>query len=66
MRIYVTPRAGLKVRDPMRPADGHLPPEGKFAEDSSAWRRLAKAGDVIISSEPKSTARAGGKAGEKK
>jgi len=53
MRIYVTPRAGLKVRNPMRPADGYLPADGKAVEDGSAWRRLEKAGDVTIGKEPK-------------
>lgn len=53
MRILVTPRAGLSVRDPANPAAGFLPPEGKVVIDSSAWRRLAKAGDVIIAREPK-------------
>jgi hypothetical protein len=48
MRIHVTPKAGLSVRDPVHPHHGHLPPEGKWVEDSSAWRRLAAAGDVII------------------
>lgn len=48
MRIHVTPKAGLSVRDPLRPQDGYLPPEGKFVEDSSAWRRLSLAGDVIV------------------
>lgn len=51
MRIFVTPRAGLKVRDPHRPGDGYLPSDGAWKEDSSAWRRLARAGDVIISTE---------------
>jgi hypothetical protein len=51
MRIFVTPRAGLKVRDPHRPGDGYLPAEGAWKEDSSAWRRLAKTGDVIVAKE---------------
>ncbi|MGE3064113.1 MAG: DUF2635 domain-containing protein [Hyphomicrobiaceae bacterium] len=51
MRIHVTPRAGLSVRDPLHPERGHLPPEGQYVEDGSAWRRLAKAGDVIIAKE---------------
>jgi hypothetical protein len=50
-RIFVTPRAGLKVRDPHRPADGYLPADGAWKEDSSAWRRLARAGDVIVATE---------------
>lgn len=52
MRIYVTPRAGLQVRDPHRPADGHLPAEGAFKDDSHAWRRLERAGDVVITDGP--------------
>lgn len=50
MRIFVTPRAGLKVRDPINPAAGPLPAEGAWKEDGSHWRRLARAGDVIVAS----------------
>lgn len=56
MRIYVTPRAGLKVRDPLRPQDGYLPDEGAFREDGAAYRRLAAAGDVTISDGPPASA----------
>jgi Protein of unknown function (DUF2635) len=48
MRIHVTPAAGRSVRDPSNPAAGHLPAEGRVAEDNSAWRRLESAGDVAI------------------
>lgn len=52
MRIIVKPRAGMKVRDPDRPGEGHLPADGLVKEDSLAWRRLAAAGDVTIEPEP--------------
>ncbi len=48
MRIHVTPRAGLSVRDPMHPERGAIPAAGMAADDNSAWRRLARAGDVTI------------------
>lgn len=51
-RILVTPRAGLKVRDPAAPHLGHLPEVGAIKLDSTAWRRLAAAGDVTISDDP--------------
>lgn len=51
MRIYVTPRAGLQVRDPNQPARGYLPASGAWREDSQAWRRLAAAGDVIVATD---------------
>ncbi len=58
MRIIVTPRAGMKVRDPSNPAAGYLPEDGAVKEDSLAWRRLAAAGDVTISPEPAPAAEA--------
>lgn len=48
MRIHVTPRAGMKVRDPLNPSLGHLPETGAVKEDAPAWRRLELAGDVTI------------------
>ncbi len=51
MRIYVTPRAGLLVRDPSAPARGYLPAGGAWREDGQSWRRLAAVGDVIISTD---------------
>ena len=56
MRIFVTPRAGLMVRDPSAPARGHLPAAGAWKEDSQAWRRLAAAGDVTIGTDGKASA----------
>lgn len=51
-RILVKPRDGLKVRDPVKPNLGHLPPEGRVVLDGQAWRRLDLAGDVTIEPEP--------------
>lgn len=56
MRILVTPRAGLSVRDPVNPALGHLPPEGAVKLDCTAWRRLEAAGDVSIKAAPEQDA----------
>ena len=57
MRIYVTPRPGRRVRDPLNPASV-LPAEGAYKNDNKAWRRLAKAGDCDISDRPASPAAA--------
>lgn len=46
MRIIVTPRAGLVIRDPQTAEV--LPEGGAVKEDSSAWRRYEAAGDVTI------------------
>lgn len=50
-RIYVTPAAGKKFRDPLNPSV-QMPPEGDWREDSIAYRRLARSGDAIISDGP--------------
>ncbi len=50
-RIYVTPAKGLDVRDPTNPTV-RLPAAGDWREDGSAWRRLARTGDVTISTGP--------------
>ena len=52
-RIYVTPRAGLTPRDPLQ-LDKRIPAEGDWREDSIAYRRLARTGDVTISDGPTS------------
>ena len=62
MRIFVTPRAGLKVRDPSNPAAGHLPAEGAWKENASHWRRLAKAGAAGLTSVERITSPARAKA----
>lgn len=57
MRIYVTPRPGLKVRDPRRLSE-HVPAEGAFYEDSQQWRRYERDGSVTIGDGPKPAAAA--------
>ena len=51
MRFFVTPKPGLSIRDPLNPAV-RLPAEGDWREDSTAWRRLARTGDVVITAGP--------------
>lgn len=59
-RIYVVPRAGLVVRDPI--TGDKIPPEGEWKNDGPAWRRLSapkrgKPADITIhSKEPSSAA----------
>jgi hypothetical protein len=48
MRVYVTPRPGLSIRDPLNPAV-RFPAEGDWREDATAYRRLEAKGDVTIS-----------------
>ncbi len=45
-KIYLVPRAGLKVPDPE--AKDHLPPEGREVVDSPYWRRRLKTKEVEI------------------
>lgn len=55
MRIFVTPRPGLKVRDPRRLSE-HVPAEGAYYEDSTDWRRHERDRAVTISDGPKTAA----------
>ena len=48
MRIFITPRKGLSIRDPLDP-EVRLPEDGDWRDDSRAYRRLARAGDITIS-----------------
>lgn len=50
MRIYVTPKPGMIIRDPktMEP----LPPDGAVKEAGKYWTRRERDGDVIITPAP--------------
>lgn len=54
MKIYVTPREGLNVKNPATNED--LPAEGMSVESSSYWTRRALARDVTVG-EPKKGAK---------
>lgn len=47
-KIFVKPKRGLVVRKP-EAANQILKNEGEFVNDSPAWRRLLRFGDVKIS-----------------
>lgn len=51
MRIFVKPAEGKTLRQPMAPY-APIPAAGFWQEDSAAWRRLAKSGDVFITTKP--------------
>lgn len=55
-RIHVAPAAGKSPRSPLPPY-APIPAEGIVTEDSSAWRRAEKYGDVVIT--PDTPAKAG-------
>jgi len=46
-RIFVRPAEGKTPRSPLPPYE-RLPAEGGWRIDAAAWRRLEKAGDVVI------------------
>ena len=48
MRIFVTPRPGILVRDP-RNLSEQLPAEGAWVIDHVQWRRHERDGDVTVS-----------------
>jgi hypothetical protein len=50
-RIYITPRPGFVMRDPLNPAV-QFAADGEWRTDSPAYRRLARVGDVVISDGP--------------
>ncbi len=45
-RLYLKPRAGLTVRDPV--TRRLLPPEGARVYPTTFWRRRIASGDVIL------------------
>lgn len=50
MSMFVKPRAGLKVRDPI--TKQHLPETGAKVPASPYWLRRLEAGDVFVVSKP--------------
>lgn len=48
MRIFITARPGMSIRDPLRPTE-RLTDAGVWREDSGAYRRLERAVDITIS-----------------
>lgn len=50
-RVFLKPAAGLKVRNPQK--DGaHMPAEGDAVTLDTHFRRLLKAGDVALATQP--------------
>lgn len=53
MKVFVKPKAGLKVPNPQ--SGRSVPAEGECVEKNTYWARRAKDGDVVLSevAEPK-------------
>lgn len=45
--MFVKPAPGALVRDPVNPASP-LPPEGREVPDTAYFRRLIRAGDLVV------------------
>lgn len=60
-RIYVTPRSGLKVRDPFK--KDLLPPDGREVIQDTYWLNRLRDGDVTLG-KPKAEPAKGEKSGK--
>ena len=52
-KLFIKPRSGLIVRDPLDDKYRPLPAEGKHVERSTYWLRRLSAGDVVEAEPPR-------------